>query len=217
MIDQVDQFVFLDSVQFAKRSWQQRNKIKTANGELMISVPVLSKGVVDQLILNTKILNDGSFSKKLISTLMNNYSKAPFFKKYSEGLFKIIEENSENLCDLNIEIIKYCMLVLGLPVDKLLRSSSLDVSGKKAELLANICVKLDSNVYLSAPGSREYIEETTEFEERKIEVIYHNYNHPQYSQLYGDFIPYLCILDLIFNEGENSLSIIRQGILHTAV
>ena len=51
IIDLVDYFVLLDTVQFDKRSWQQRNKIKTTKGLEWISIPVEVKGKRNQKIL----------------------------------------------------------------------------------------------------------------------------------------------------------------------
>jgi hypothetical protein len=212
MIDVVDQFVFLDSVQFAKRSWQQRNRIKTNNGELLISVPVLSKGQSDQLIKDTKINIDEDFSRKFLNTLATNYSKTPFYKTYISEVTQILEENKESLCELNIELIKFGMKVLEIPQTKLLRSSQMDVDGKKAELLANISEKLKATIYLSAPGSKEYIDESDIFQKKNIEVMYHHYRHPIYPQAFGEFLPYMCTLDLIFNCGPESRSVMLKGL-----
>ena len=56
-------------------------------------------------------------------------------------------------------------------------------------------------------GSKRYIDEQL-FKDNNIELIWQNYKHPTYNQLHGDFIPYLSILDLLFNEGPNTKEII---------
>jgi len=87
LINKVDVFIFLDSVQFAKRSWQQRNKIKTANESIWLTVPVLSKGKQSQFINEVEIDLTRDFSEKHIASLESNYHKAPYFLKYSPDFF----------------------------------------------------------------------------------------------------------------------------------
>jgi hypothetical protein len=87
----------------------------------------------------------------------------------------------------------------------------MNAMGAKADLLVDICQKLHCRHYLSAPGSREYIEESQAFTKAGIEVSYHNYEPPTYQQLFGTFEPYLSIIDLLFNEGERSLEILRKN------
>lgn len=208
MIDRVDEFVFLDSVQFAKRSWQQRNQIKTPNGAQWITMPVSSSGKRDQLIKDTVVSQEGNPGEKIISALKTNYSKAPFFKAHSEPFFSLLR-SEKNLCELNIKVIETAMDILKMPAKPIFRSSEMPVSGARADLLVSISRHLGASRYLSAPGSREYIEESNAFEQAGIDVAYHEYKHPEYRQLFGAFQPYMTVLDLIFNEGERAYEILR--------
>lgn len=211
MIHSVDEFVFFDSVQFNKRSWQQRNKIKTSVGETFLSVSVLTKGKEDKDIKNILLDPEHFIPEKMLATISQNYQKAPYFKDYYEGMRAIFLKGHTHLSDFNIDLIEYFCQQIGIKT-KFSRSSSMPVNGAKADLLADICSHLKGNVYLSAPGSREYIEESTAFQDRGIEVIYNNYTHPVYQQQYqSDFIPYLCIADLLFNEGPKSMEILMSG------
>ena len=74
--DYVDEFIFLDHVQFIKRSWMQRNKIKSNNEELMITVPVETKGKRHQILKDVKINLNHYDCNKIIKTLYINYSKS---------------------------------------------------------------------------------------------------------------------------------------------
>ena len=215
MIEIVDTFVFLDSVQFAKRSWQQRNRIKTPKGEHMLTVPVMSKGLSDQLIKDVCINRDEKFDHKFLNTITANYAKSPYYKEYFPEIKSIVERNTNNLCQLNIELITWLMRCLGITT-KVLSSSELALDGKKADLLSEICVSLGATNYLSAPGSKAYIDESDAFVSRGIQVSYHHYEHPVYPQLWGEFIPYLCTLDLLFNCGPGSREIVLSGIKDTA-
>jgi hypothetical protein len=212
MIDRVDRFVYLDSVQFAKRSWQQRNRIKTANGELMLSVPVLSKGKREQTIAEAQIDWGGGFAEKYARSIEHAYRSAPHFAEHFEPLKAKLSEQAPSLADYTIGLIDFLCGRFGITTPRE-RSSSLRAEGQKAELLAAICKELSAGRYLSAPGSREYIEESDAFERAGVVVNYHEYTHPAYPQGAGDFLPYMAAIDLLFHCGsEAGLRIIRQGV-----
>ena len=107
LIDYVDEVIFLDNVQFDKRSWQQRNKIKTSNGTLTLTVPVVTKNLFNQHIKDVKIDYSSSFQKKMIRSISQNYSKAIYFKDYSAELFSLIETTHKSLLDLNLKLISF--------------------------------------------------------------------------------------------------------------
>lgn len=210
MMDRVDTFVFLDSVQFAKRSWQQRNRIKTLTGPIWLSVPVLTRGMGRQLIKDVKIDRSRNFAETHMRTIEHNYRRCPYFEDVAPPLYAILQKEHNWLSELTIEIIIWVKEILGIKA-RLIRSSELTVSGQKAEFLANICQILSAREYLSAPGSQEYIEASDAFEKRCIAVSYHNYEHPEYRQVFGEFISHMAVIDLLFNEGFQSLSIIQKG------
>ena len=210
LMDQSDYFVFLDSVQFEKRSWQQRNKIKTPKGDLLLTVPVLSKGRFEQKINEVKIDKTAEFQKKHLKAIKQNYSQAKFFKKYITDLEKILCRNHTYLVDLNEELISWLKDAIGIK-SKLIRSSSLRPEGRKVEPLVSICKSIGAKRYLSPLGSKTYIDKNNLFPKYEIELIYNQYQHPRYRQLYGNFIPNLSVIDLLFNEGDKSLSIIKSG------
>ncbi|MCK5082503.1 MAG: WbqC family protein [Candidatus Omnitrophica bacterium] len=210
LMDQSDVFVFLDSVQFDKRSWQQRNRIKCPNGEQMLTVPVLTKGLFRQKIFEARIDPDSNFADSHIRSIQLNYAKAKYFPQYFGQLEAILKKRQTLLVDLNMDLISWFKEVLGIKAQTI-RSSSLNILGKKADLLANICKELNIEHYLSPAGSGGYIGEDNVFDEYGIRLSYQNYEPVLYRQLYGEFIPYLSVLDLLFNEGEQSLAVIRAG------
>ena len=210
LIDQVDCFVFLDSVQFDRRSWQQRNRIKGQDGVHWLTAPVQSKGKRDQLILETRLDHETGFAAKQLSTITHLYTKAPFFGQYIPELSAVLNEPRELLARLNVDLIHWLCAKMGIAT-KTVNSSSLDVEGKKVELLIEICKVLGADRYVSPQGSRGYIDENNLFGPNGIELTYQSYNHPEYRQLHGDFVPYLSAIDLLLNEGPDSLSIIRAG------
>ena len=210
LIDQVDCFVFLDSVQFDRRSWQQRNRIKGQDGVHWLTAPVLSKGKRDQLISDVHLDHETPFAAKHLNTITHLYSKAPFFGQYIPELSAVLSEPGDLLARLNVDLIHWLCAKMSIAT-KTVYSSNLDVEGRKVELLVGICQALGAGRYISPQGSRAYIDENNLFGPNGIELAYHSYSHPEYRQLHGAFVPYLSALDLLFNEGPDSLSIIRAG------
>ncbi len=210
LMDQVNIFVFLDSVQFDKRSWQQRNRIRNALGEQYLTVPVMSKGKQEQKIIDVEIDPTQKFKKKHLASIQSHYSKAQYFKEYWAEFQEIYEKQTEKLIDLNLNLIHWFSEKLGIETE-LRRSSEIPNKGEKADLLFSICKVLNATQYVSPLGSKDYLVKHNPFENSQIELSYINYDQPQYQQVYTGFVPYLSTIDLLMNEGDSSLEIIRSG------
>lgn len=212
MIDRVDSFVFLDNVAFDDRSWQQRNYIRTSDDKLMLTVPVLKKGRRGQFIRDVEVVPDGAFPEGHLRSIQNAYAKAPFFDAYAPTLFEVMRRERSRLCEMTISIIHWLMEAFGITTPTMC-ASAMNVTGAKADLLVDICRSLGADRYLSAPGSRGYIEESDAFQKAGVNVEYHLYEHPKYRQVGSSFVPYLGSIDLLFNEGgEAGLRILRSGV-----
>lgn len=212
LLDQVDKFILLDNVQFEKRSWQQRNRIKTPNGLQWLTVPVVSRGRRDQRILEVKIL-EAEFWRDHLRSVEVNYRRAPFFDRYFESMSQRIrsESNDLSLAQLTIGMLLWFAEVIGIQTATV-RASGLSLQGKRSSLLAGICTSVGATDYLSPLGSADYLlSELATFSERGIAVTFQNYEHPVYQQQFPPFEPYACVLDLLFNEGERAREIIRSG------
>lgn len=210
LMQAVDVFVFLDSVQFARRSWQQRNQIKTARGAQWLTVPVTSKGKREQLISEVEVDGSSNFSATHRKTIEANYAKAACFLEFGPGLLDRIERPHTLLADLNIDIIEYCRSLLGIETP-LLRSSEMKGSGAKADLLASLCKEVGATEYVSVLGSKDYLDESSAFADIGVPVRYFNYHHPEHPQLFGDFLPYMSVIDMLFNCGAHSAGLIRNA------
>ena len=215
MIDDVEIFVFLDDVQLTKRSWQVRNRIKERSGkELMLTIPVHTQGRDNTRICDATFASP-EWGEKHLASIRQNYSKAPYFEEVYTLMENVYMAKIEKLSEFHIRLITSICGYLGITT-KLLKSSDLEgIIGNKDDLLVNICKKSDITCYLSARGSSVYIESESRggaFSKASIELEYQKYEHPSYSQLGKTFLPYMGIVDLLFNEGKKSLSIIRSGV-----
>jgi len=212
MISQSDKFVILDDVDFNYQSWQHRNNFKTPVGLKFFTIPV-NDGKKNKLINEIKFSNSSYIKKQFINFITSNYSKSKYFKIIKEDFVNTLEKalSKENLLYLNVEIIKWCLKYLNLETP-IIYSSSVNTKNKKTKRIIDICKKLHASEYLSTIGAKTYLENDKDlFKKENIKLIFHKYNHPNYRQLFGSFIPFAAVLDLIANEGEKSLDIIRSG------
>jgi len=216
LIDQVDKFVFLDDVKLEKCSWQVRNRIRSSRGELYLTIPIRRTVGRDKLIINEAVINEGLIWRKThLKSIFFAYRKAAFFEEVYPFVETLINTKTENLADFNYNVIVLIAKRIGID-KKFIRSSELDnLCGKKDARVVSICKAIGCDEYLSPQGAAVYIERNSpggEFVKNNMLLFYQNYSHPVYTQLYGEFLPYLSSIDLLFNCGfDGSLEIIRSG------
>ncbi len=210
LIDQADVFVLLDDVQFKKRSWQQRNLIKTPTGLQWLTVPIVVGGRSGQLIKDVQI-KDVQFWRDHCRTIELNYRRSEGFDSYFDPLVSHLSGTGALLVDLNIPLIEWIVDVLGIKT-RVIVSSTLRQTGKRTELLANICRTLGATQYISPLGSAAYLlDEQDLMLDQGIDVVFQNFEHPEYRQLFPPFLPFASVIDLIFNQGDRSLEILQSG------
>src|SRR4051812_41973688 len=169
----VDQFVFLDNVPFSKNSYQNRARIKTAQGPAWLTVPVKTSGNFGQLTHLIEADPAARWGVKHLRTIQQNYSKAPHYKLLAETIFPVLEAEWKYLADAAVSLIERIAHVLGIRIP-MVRASSLGVDGASSELLLDICSKLDASEYLSGPSGRNYLDESI-FGTRNIRLAYHSF------------------------------------------
>lgn len=210
MIAKCDSFVFFDDVQIIKRSWQTRNRIKTANGELYLTVPI-SRPHSRCNINECQVLHDNKAMAKNIRTLKNAYGKSAHYEQHIDYIEDLLRNKQTTLAEYNSQIIKKISCLLNIDT-QFYKSSQLSSEGTKDEYLAAICKELGATGYLSAPGSKEYINEGVNyFNKNSIPVTYNEYKHPAYQQLYGPFMSHLSVVDALLNVGvENVKEMVHE-------
>jgi hypothetical protein len=201
-----DIFVIYDDVQYDKGSWRNRNRIKTANGIQWLTVPVLLDFDEHVKVNKVRIDNNCNWRKKHFFSIKQNYSKSPFFNKYSPIFEEAFTRSWEFLIDLDMFFIHRICEIIGIS-RKIEFSSSLNISGNRIDRLVNICKYYNADVFYEGAAGRDYIDSDM-FLGHGITVQFQDYKHPVYNQLYGKFSPYLSIIDLLFNHGDASLEII---------
>lgn len=203
-----EQFVFLDTVQFQKNGVQNRNKIKTQNGSLWLTVPICHS--FGQSIRETEIADEKSLSRHWM-TLHGSYRKGLFFEKIAPMISSVLNSHYRFLSDLNCMLTTKILGYLGYQGD-LIKASELKVEGQGSELILNLCKTLGAGVYLAGSGGHDYMN-LESFKENHIEVIFQEHSGVEYTQLYPEqgFVKDLSSIDLLFNKGPESRKIIEQG------
>ena len=210
-ISKADVFVFYDDVQYDKHGWRNRNRIKTANGPVWLTIPVLKKGVVKNHIPIKEIFIDWSqdWAHKHWKTIEQAYGKTPFFEVYSSTLKEFYACRFDKLADLTIQLTILIAEVLGISGTKFVRSSSLEPTGTKTNRLLDVLKQLGATHYISGPAAKSYLEEA-KLADAGIVTEYMIYDYPVYSQLYPPYDAQVSILDLIFMTGPDALKFIWE-------
>lgn len=208
-IIKADVFVILDHVQYQKHGYINRNHIKTANGAEWLTIPV-NKTLKQAPISKVEIRNNEDWQSKHYKSIIQNYSKAPYFKQYHDFIKKTYSTSWEYISDLDTHLITELLKQLNIkrPIHK---SSEMDIEGESTDMLINICKRLKADTYLSGEGGKNYMD-CDKFKEAGINVLFQSFTHPNYSQLHEKtgFLSHLSLIDLLFNHGENSLEIINN-------
>ena len=201
-IQKSDIFVFLDDVQYDKRSWRNRNQIKTSIGLIWLTVPVITKKQYFQSIMEVQIDNTRNWRKKHSDTIHLNYRNAPFFNKYKEFWSSVYEHEWKLLVDLDIFLTVEISKLLGIET-KFVRASEMQLEQDRKYKFVYLCKKLNIDTYLTGPLARNYL--TAEmFEKEGLKLEFQEYCYPEYHQLYDDFVHNVSILDMLFNCGEEA-------------
>lgn len=208
-----DRFVYVDNVEFVGRGpfgWIHRNKIRITNkDEHWLTVPVYQKGKFHQNINEVEIANEENWQDKHWKSIYYNYKDTPHFDDYADELEAIYDREWEKLADLNIRLLEFFCDALDIDVPRC-RSSEEGLTGESTQLIINLTQHFDGDTYLSGQHGRDYLDRSL-IEDSGIKVVFQDFDSPDYEQPYQDFVPNLSTLDLLFNCGPESRSLIEEA------
>ena len=199
-IGNCDIFIFLDSVQYSRRSFQNRNKIKTKDGEKWLTVPI-KKSSRETLIKNIEISYENNWQLSHLNLIHNSYKNAENFRIVMPFIEKLYSKKHKNLNDLNQSIIQAVSLKIGYK--KFFKSSSsYKIKSKKSDLILDICKINNCKTYITGIGSKNYLDEN-KFIKNNIKIKYYSPKKIVYKQQNKNlnFVPDLSIMDYLFNVG----------------
>jgi hypothetical protein len=208
-IAMADLFCYFDIVQYQTKDYNNRNRIKTHSGEIWLSVPVESKQHLEKSVGDIRIVQNG-WQRKHFKSIQYAYQKAAYFRDYVAELESILlGQPYETLAALNLEILRFLMRSLSIQTP-IVKASDCMFQGTKSDLVLDMCLKLKADVYIFGAQGRDYAE-VGKFLAADVTPYFQNYHHPTYRQLHGAFLPYMSVIDLLFNEGQSSRDILLAG------
>lgn len=210
-ISKADIFVLLDTVDFEKNYFQNRNKIRTSKDYDYITVPIEKHN--HKSIKEIKIIYQQDWTVRYLGKIYNEYHKTAYFHTYYHVIKNIINSNFTYLIDLNECLLRQILEWFDITTPIIKASSlNLDSSLKSTDLLLEISKKLNADTYLSGTSGKDYLD-INKFTEANINVEFHQFFHPVYKQLYDkysdSFVPGMNSLDLLFNYGEKAKEILK--------
>lgn len=212
-IDRSDRFVILDTVQFERRGWQNRNYVAGRDKSVLLTVPV-AQGNRHDRILDKAIDNTQEWRLKHYRALAEHcYRRAPYWSDYRNEIAHLYETDWDNLADLATATIRMLMRGFGISTPLLLASELGDFPGRKSELLAQICAKTGADILLSGDGAKDYLDPGT-LRRYGIGIEWQDFRHPVYPQHTrgaAGFVPRLSAIDLLLNAGPDALRVLRQA------
>ena len=206
LIRRCDLFVVYDDVQYTRRDWRNRNRVKTPSGTRWISVPVHYR-VVSQLIEDTVIDYSTPWPRKMLNRIWESYRRSPHFEPYFSELSMLLTEPAESISDLNLRLLRWACAHLKISTPMVM-SGTLRTAGAKTDRLVGILEQVGATEYLSGPAARAYLE-TAKLEDARISLCYMRYDYEPYPQLFPPYDGAVSIIDLLFMTGADASTHLR--------
>jgi hypothetical protein len=170
---------------------------------------VESKNHFDKSVGAIRIVANG-WQRKHFKTIQLSYQKAAYFRNYIDGIEEIlIAQSFETLAALNWQMLRFLLSCLAIETP-VVKASDYAFQGAKSDLVLDMCLQLKADRYVFGAQGRDYAD-TDKFRANGVVPLFQAYRHPIYRQLHGDFIPYMSVIDLLFNEGPRAREILLSG------
>ena len=187
-----DKVHFENEDNYQKQTYRNRMYIYDSNGKLLLNIPIKHRSALTgepkkagkhQLYKEVQIENDFEWQKQHWRALKASYQTSPFFEFYEDEIYPLYHKKYDYLLDFNYACLEFVIEALQLDMD----------FNKTSEYILHPEDKKDLRSLINAKGK-------------------FNFQHQEYTQVFQDklgFLPNLSILDLIFNEGPNSLNFLE--------
>lgn len=200
-----DAVILADHLQYSKHGVTNRSRVKTPEGARWLTVPVLTKGRGRRAIHEIEINNSEKWALSHWRALQTNYNRSPYFMPYGDHFERIYHSEWRRLIELNVACIRAicACLQLNTPIQL---SSEFEIAPGNKRWLVDVITRLGGTAYLVTPAQRALAGFEKEFTAAGISLIDVLPPVPRYHQLYGEFVPDLSLVDLLFNEGGEYFS-----------
>ena len=204
-----DIFVYLDDVQYPRgQSFSPRNRIKTPNGTAYLTIPIhIPGGKLGKALYSEVTFAKQGWQRKHLKTISLNYRRAAHFDEVYP-FYEDILNRSKSFVELNIDLIEACATYIGIE-NKRIRLSELSIDhGLKSDLIVDLCQHFQAGVYLSGTGGGKDYNDDEKLTKGGIELRYSEFMPTHYPQLWGTFVSHLSILDVLFNCGKSTRTLL---------
>lgn len=199
-IKRADKFIYLDTVQFQKNSFQNRNKIRTPQGSIWLTVPVRTSGALyDTALKDVSIDNTTAWQRKHLGGIQANYARARCFDGIIERIRPFYVREWGHLSYLCFEMLSLFLKLLDIRTPVVKASNLHATTGRKSDLILELCRLAGATHYLSGSLGRDYLD-VAAFSAAGISVEFQDYAHPTYTQAFPGFLPYMGVIDLLMCE-----------------
>lgn len=201
LVHSCDRFVLYDDVTFIKQGYINRNSILANGRALRFTLPVPGAS-------SNKRIGDLRFSEqtgKVIKTIQQAYSKAPFFDAVYPLVERVIEYANRDIAALCGRGISEVFEYLGLHKE-ILRSSELDYdrSASAEHKIIQICRALGSRSYINSIGGKKLYTKAF-FAAQGCELSFIQMKAVEYDQDTPDFVPNLSIIDVLMRCSKDEI------------
>lgn len=207
-----DVFILFDNAQYVKHEWQNRNYVKSPNGKVFVTIPVaksrLSTSIAEKRTRPCKEWHGATLEK-----LSSYYRTTRFWPQLGEQVSGALKTRTDSLVDIATSMLAVLCDHFSIKA-RICRASQLAPrQGNASEYLADLVQQVGGTHYLSGEGGHGYLE-LNQFEKSGIDVVWQSFSHPTYDQQFMElgFIPNLFALDLLFNHGPRSRSILNASV-----
>jgi hypothetical protein len=202
-----DAFVIADDVDFTRKSFINRNRIKTPSGPQWLTLPVKKAPLGTPI--NEVEISDRQEVERLLAIVRSNYGRAPHFIPFFEKMENTLRSSGHRLAEINTNLIRLIMDELQISTPLFITSEMEGISGTSTERIISICGAMKADTYISGFGGQKY-QSSEMMRENGIDCRVYQFRHPEYRQLWGEFIPNMSVIDLIFNCGPEAAYILKN-------
>jgi hypothetical protein len=205
-VREADVFVFYDDVQYDAHGWRNRNRIKSANGSIWLTIPVLQKGARSQSIpiRDIEISWSRDWARKHWTTLCQSYRAAPHFERYAPLLESFYSSRPRRLAEFDVALTRALADQLGIRGTRFLNASEIErPKARRTDDLLAILRHVGADEYVSGPSARTYLDAEA-FHRAGVRLTFMRYDYAEYAQLHPPYDPRVSILDLLFMVGPEA-------------
>ena len=197
--------MFYDDVQYDKHGWRNRNRVKTANGTIWLTIPVRARGnVVESTRINEIRCASKEWGRKHWATLRQSYGRAPHFERYAPLFEEFYSRQEDRLAELTIDLTRRLAHELGIERTRFVRSSEFaGIEGTATDRLIALMRAVGADHFISGPTARAYIDEA-KLALARVTLEYMRYEYPEYEQLHPPYDAQVSVLDLLFMRGAGA-------------